>query len=185
MATHPHELAERIGDVEALDTIAEPLQRAGNGLLADESTRRVLEGEWLGHPLHPLLTDIPIGAFTSAVLLDVIGGRRSRRAAGILVGVGLAASVPTAAAGLADWLHTRGSERRVGVVHVAANSVGMLWFTRSLWARLRGRHVRGAAYALVGMAATSAGGYLGGHLAYSRGVGVSTPADATAPRAVA
>src|SRR5207248_9781205 len=113
--------------------------------------------------LHPLLTDLPIGAWTSALFLDLIPGPSARRAARILVGVGILATVPTAAAGLSDWSDLSGEDRRVGLVHAAANTVALACFTKSFLTRLGGKR-RGRISALAGAAAMTAGGYLGGHL---------------------
>src|SRR3954468_12186738 len=98
----------------------------------------VLRGEWLGHALHPLLTDFPLGCWLAAGLLDLFGGRSSRRAAQRLVGLGLVHGVPTAAAGLADWSQLREPRtRRVGVVHAIGNTVVATCYFRS-WANRRG-----------------------------------------------
>ena len=71
---------------------------------------------WLGHPLHPLLTDLPIGFWTSAFVLDLVGGPGSRDASRQLVAWGVVSAVPTAAAGLADWpgLDRAGPAHRAG-----------------------------------------------------------------------
>lgn len=140
-------------------------------MLGPQPLKDVLSGTWLGHPLHPLLTDLPIGFWTSAFTLDLLGGRSSRRAATHLVAWGIVSAVPTAASGAADWGDTTGPARRIGLVHAAANSAALLCFTASWWSRVRGRHARGVAYGLVGATAATAGGYLGGHLLQNLTVG--------------
>jgi nitrite reductase/ring-hydroxylating ferredoxin subunit/uncharacterized membrane protein len=132
-----------------------------------------LSGTWLGHPLHPVLTDVAIGAFASASLLDILGGRRGARSANALVRFGMLAAVPTAAAGLSDWSDTVGPDRRVGVVHAASNATALVLYAKSLGARRRGHRVVGASLGLMGMGALALGGYLGGHLSFARGVGVN------------
>src|SRR4051812_2522309 len=115
-------LARLEGDAR-LDGAAERL-RAAVALLDTGLAGDALGGEWLGHALHPLLTDVPLGCWMGAGLLDVVGGRRSRRAARRLVGLGLLAVPLTVATGLVDW--SRSSEtrvRRVGVVHAGGNVV--------------------------------------------------------------
>ena len=169
-----HELAERIGKVEALDRVAKPLAGAAGKLIPTGSARKDrLSGSGLGHPLHPLLTDVPIGAYTAATILDLVGGRRSRDAVDILLAVGIAATLPTAAAGLSDWADTYGADQRTGVVHAAANVAGLSLFSASLAARRTGHRGLGRVLSLAGMGAMAAGGYLGGHLSYARGVGVN------------
>ncbi len=135
-----------------------------------------LSGSWLGHPLHPLLTDLPIGAWTGAVFLDLAGGRRSRPAADALVAAGIAAALPTAVSGLSDWSDLGRREQRVGVVHAAANHVALGLWTASLAARRRGNRTGGVALGLLGAAAVAVGGYLGGHLSYGRAAGVNRTA---------
>jgi uncharacterized membrane protein len=129
------------------------------------SARDALSGDWLGHPLHPSLTDLPIGFWTSASLLD-LAGRRTRRAATVMVGLGVATAVPTAAAGLVDWGSLDPKKQRVAVVHAAANAAATSLYAASFLQRVRGRRGRGVALALAGMAVATAGGYLGGHLAF-------------------
>jgi uncharacterized membrane protein len=123
----------------------------------------------LGHSLHPVLTDLPLGCWTSASLVDVIGGRAGRSAATRLVGVGLLSAGPTAYAGLASWSRLEGAERRIGAVHAVGNDVAILLFAGSFLARVRGQHWRGVQLAILGNLTTVAAGHLGGHLALNRG----------------
>src|SRR4051812_37625790 len=123
----------------------------------------------LGHRLHPVLTDLPLGCWTSASLVDALGGKSGRSAATRLVAVGLLASGPTAYAGLADWSRLRGPERRLGAVHAIGNDVAIVLFAGSFLARARGQHWRGVRLALLGNLATAAAGHLGGVLALERG----------------
>lgn len=125
----------------------------------------------LGHSLHPVLTDLPLGCWASASLLDVLGGRRSRPASTRLIAVGVLAAAPTAYAGLADWSRLEGSERRLGAVHAIGIDVGIGLFAASWLARARGQHWRGVRLALLGNVATAAAGHLGGVLALEKGTG--------------
>ena len=168
-----HELASRIGDVEALDRVAGPLARMAKKLIPAGPVKDALSGAGLGHPLHPPLTDVPIGSFTAATVLDLVGGRRSGDAVEALLGLGILAALPTAAAGLSDWSDTYGPDQRTGVVHAASNVAMLSLFTASLAARKGGRRGLGRTLSLAGMAAMAVGGYLGGHLTYARGVGVN------------
>jgi nitrite reductase/ring-hydroxylating ferredoxin subunit/uncharacterized membrane protein len=167
------EIAIRVGRVEAIDGIAEPVAKAAKKLVPRGPIKDALSGTWLGHQLHPLLTDIPIGSFTSATILDLIGGRRAQPAANLLAAVGVLSTVPTAAAGLVDWSDTSGAPRRIGVVHAAANIVGIGFYTASVVARRRGRRASATGLGLLGMGVMSVGGLLGGHLTLVRGVGVN------------
>ena len=141
----------------------------------------LLSGTWLGHAAHPLLTDLPIGFWTSAWMLDLVGGRRSSDAARKLVGLGIVAAVPTAATGASDWADTTGRERRVGLVHAAANSVALAAFVASYLHRRRGSRATGIAWGWVGAASATVGGHLGGHLIEGLGVGVDNTAFEVGP----
>lgn len=154
-----------IADAQVLDKVVRPLQRVADTAFADEKVRSVLQGDWLGHPFHPLLTDLPIGFFTSTNLLDLCG-KRASRGANILLALGIVSAVPTAVTGFADWRERSQRDQRIGVVHAASNSVALGFYAASLKNRLAGRRGRGVFLALVGSAAASVGGYLGGHLSF-------------------
>ena len=165
-------VVERIEDTTALDRIATPLSSAVSDLFRRSGLKDVLSGSWFGHPLHPLLTDLPIGSWTSAMLLDFVGGRRAQPAADALVAVGIASAVPTAVTGLSDWSDLGDADRRIGLVHASANSVALACYVASLVARRRGRRLTGIMLGVAGASAATAGGFLGGHLVYRRGAGV-------------
>ncbi|WP_431946830.1 Rieske 2Fe-2S domain-containing protein [Actinacidiphila sp. bgisy167] len=155
---------------EWLDTAATGVRRAVRALPLGKG-RDALRGLWLGHPLHPVLVQVPIGAWTCAGILDLLPGES--RAARRLVAVGLAAAGPAALAGWVDWAEQRPRQARVGLVHAAANVAAVATYTASLVHRYRGRPVLGRALGFGGMALATAGGVLGGHLAYRQGAGVN------------
>lgn len=168
---------------EALDPATSALGTVADAVVPAGPVEDLLTGRWQGHAAHPFLTDLPIGFWTSTSVLDIVGGRAGRKAADRLLALGLLSALPTVATGLAEWKGARPSEQRVGVVHAAANGVGLALYSASYVARKRGRRVRGVAYALAGMGAATIGGYLGGHLAVARKVGTRDPkfaADADA-----
>jgi nitrite reductase/ring-hydroxylating ferredoxin subunit/uncharacterized membrane protein len=174
------QFGERLDGVDALDRVAAPLHAAATKVLRRGPIKDLLHGVWLGHPLHPSLTDLPIGCWTSAFLLDVLGGRRARPAATTLIGCGVVSALPTAAAGIADWTELEQRERRTGVVHAVANLTATALYGLSYLARRRGRHTAGVVLGLVGVAAASGGGYLGGHLSFRRASGVNHATGAPA-----
>ena len=131
----------------------------------------MLRGDWLGHAVHPIATDVVIGTWLSASVLDLVGGRAARPAAQRLVATGLLAAGPTAWTGWAEWSQAGQRERRVGLVHAASAAVSIGVYAASWRARNRGHHVSGAALALAGSSVMGAAAYLGGHLAIARGVG--------------
>jgi nitrite reductase/ring-hydroxylating ferredoxin subunit/uncharacterized membrane protein len=168
-----HELATRIGDVAALDRMTKPLVRTAKKVIPAGPVKDVLSGTRLGHPLHPPLTDVPIGCFTAATLLDLLGGEKFEDAVEGLLAVGIVSTLPTASAGLSDWSDTYGSEQRIGLAHALINVTALGLFAGSLAARRQGSRTLGRTLGLAGITTLATGGYLGGHLSYARGVGVN------------
>jgi nitrite reductase/ring-hydroxylating ferredoxin subunit len=162
-----------LAGLHALDAPARRLGKIARTVIRPGPVKDALSGSWLGHPLHPVLTDVTIGTFTSALLLDWLGGRRSEPAAQRLIALGLLSTAPVVAAGYSDWAdteHINPSVRRIGVVHGSTNLVGASLFAASWAARRRGES--GRRLGLAGGAALFAGGHLGGHLSFAEGVGV-------------
>ncbi|MEU1853686.1 Rieske (2Fe-2S) protein [Streptomyces sp. NPDC019990] len=133
--------------------------------------RDVLHGRWLGHPVHPLMVQVPIGSWLSAAVLDLRPGRS--RASRLLVGVGLAAAAPAALAGAVDWAELHREQQRVGLVHALSNAAAIGLYAVSLAHRVTGREAAGRAYGLAGLTAVGLGGMLGGHLAYRQASGAN------------
>ena len=154
----------------------------GSGALAP--LKDFLHGRWLGHPLHPLLTDIPIGAWTMATVFDaleLVGRDEFAAAADLAIGVGLAGAVAAVATGLAEWSDTKDEPKRLGSAHGMLNGVGVALFATSLALRARGSRGAGiaaayAAYSVAGLAA-----YLGGELSYGYQLGVKHTAEPIEP----
>ncbi len=167
-------LAERASEAAALDGPAEQIGKTVRKNISGP-LKDALSGTWMGHALHPLLTDVVIGSWTSASLLDLLGGEESDRAAQRLIGIGMAAYGPTALTGWSDWADSESVDddvRRVGLVHAAVNGVAFSLYAASLASRRRGQRTAGVALALAGAGVMGAGGFLGGHLAFRLGVGV-------------
>ena len=170
----------QLEDAQTLDRSVDALEPLVRTAFATGRRGAILRGEWLGHALHPLLTDVTLGTWTSATLLDMTGGRESSAAAQRLVGAGLLAAGPTAWAGWAEWSAAGSRDKRVGLVHANTNGVAIGVYGASWIARRRGRPGAGAGLALAGAAVSAAGAYLGGHLAEARKVGSRHPAYAEA-----
>jgi nitrite reductase/ring-hydroxylating ferredoxin subunit/uncharacterized membrane protein len=143
-------------------------------------------GRWVGHPIHPALSDLPIGLWTGAVVLDATErGVRSERwidAAGVLSAAGLAASGVTALTGLTDWTVSNEQDRRVGLFHGLLNTAALGLQAASLGARLAGHRGTARALGAASLTVTVGAAYLGGHLVFGRGVMVSRVAWAPGPR---
>lgn len=163
---------EAVESATLLDAPAKALAGAVGQAIPAGPVKDALSGTWLGHAFHPLLTDLPIGFWTSAWVLDHVGGKRSAPAARTLVALGILAAVPTAVTGASDWADTAGKERRVGLVHAAANTVALSAYVVSYVQRRRGHRGKGILWGWVGAGAASIGGHLGGHLIEAMGIGV-------------
>jgi nitrite reductase/ring-hydroxylating ferredoxin subunit/uncharacterized membrane protein len=177
-------LVDSLESAAVLDGPAKKVGKSVRGSFEAGPVKDALSGTWLGHAIHPLLTDVVIGAFMSANLLDLLGGDRDGRASERLIALGLAAYAPTAVTGVSDWADSEvGSEsvRRVGLVHAAANGTAAALYAASLVARLRGSRGRGKALALAGAGLLGGGGFLGGHLSFVRGVGMNQTEFDTGP----
>lgn len=162
-----------LAGLEALDAPAKKLGKLARTVIKPGPVKDALSGSWLGHALHPLLTDVTIGTFTSAVMLDWLGGEKSQPAAERLIALGLLSTAPTVSSGYSDWGDTEVASdavRRIGIVHAATNVTAATLFAASLAARRRGGS--GRLLALAGGGALAASGYLGGHLTLAEGVGV-------------
>jgi nitrite reductase/ring-hydroxylating ferredoxin subunit/uncharacterized membrane protein len=160
---------------EALDQWSEQIQDWLHSLIdqGGPPARRVknwLNGVWLGHAVHPALTDLAIGAWSTGALLDLTGGRRSADAA---MTVGVLAAVPTALSGAADWSDTEAEQRRTGLVHALLNSVGLVCMIASLFARRAERRVLGFCLSTTGLALATVSAWLGGELVYRMGAAVN------------
>lgn len=167
------QLIERLEDFSGFDRLTKPLQRLASRMVEPRLVRNALSGTNVGHPLHPLLTDVPIGAWLSSALLDTIGGEALAPAADVLVGAGIAAAVPTALSGLNDWSDTYGPETRLGFAHAAGNVGALGLYATSLVARLLGKRAAGRTLGYAGLTTMMGSAYLGGHLSFVRGFNVN------------
>jgi nitrite reductase/ring-hydroxylating ferredoxin subunit/uncharacterized membrane protein len=170
----PSAVAERIESLDALDAPAKAIGKVVRDVIPDGPVKDGLSGTWIGHALHPMLTDVPIGAFTSALLLDLLGEEDAARK---LIGVGVAAVPATAITGWSDWADTEPASdgvRRAGILHAVTNGTAAALMGASWVARRNGNAARGKLLSLAGMGLLGAGGWLGGHLSYAQGVGVDT-----------
>ena len=143
-------------------------------------------GRWAGHPIHPALSDLPIGLWTGVMVLDVAdrdpAPRRGIDAAGVLSAAGIVASVATAVTGLSDWTVSNEEDRRVGLLHGLLNTAALGLQGASLGSRMAGHRAAARALAAASFTVTAGAGYLGGHLVFTKGVMVNRVAWAIGPR---
>jgi nitrite reductase/ring-hydroxylating ferredoxin subunit/uncharacterized membrane protein len=174
-------LTKQVADLaEPLDEISEPVQGAVKAV--PQPVRNVLDGVWFGNPLHPALTDVPIGAWSAAFVLDLAGSEAADQA----LGVGILGAVPTALTGLNDWSHLKDDSRRIGTVHALLNSMALALNVASYVARRDGHRGLGRVLSGVAYAGTLFSAHLGGHLSFGLGVRVNrtafeSPRDRYAP----
>ncbi len=167
-------------DFPALDRVAKPLSEAVRGAFeaggaVGHEAKNALHGVWLGHPLHPVFTDLPLGAWTTALALDAAadGEPQMRRAATFAVGVGLLGALGAAVTGLTDWSETDGRSRRTGLLHGLLNITATTLMASAFFIRRRDSHTGGRACAWTGYAVALGAAYLGGDLVYDQRIGVT------------
>ena len=171
---------DRLADVPTFDKAIEPARRAVNAALRPQAVKDALHGTWLGHSLHPVLVQVPVGSWLSAGLLVAVP--RLRPAATVLIGTGVAAAVPASLAGAADWSEQEVGIRRLGALHAVANSAALSLYVGSLVARGRGRGALGRVLSYAGLGIATGSAAVGGHMSYAQSSGASH--SATAARAL-
>jgi len=161
-----------------LEPVENAMEAVSRGALEPlgQKVRNFLHGTWLGHPLHPVLTDVPVGAWTTAAALDIYemstGKRKYAAGSDAAVRIGLTTAVATAITGLNDWKKTDRPAKRVGVVHALLNAAATVCYTASWLQRRRGQRTGGMISGFLGYGLMLTGAYFGAHLVYSEGIGV-------------
>jgi nitrite reductase/ring-hydroxylating ferredoxin subunit/uncharacterized membrane protein len=167
-------LVDAVESASPLDAPGKKIGETVRNAISPGAVKDTLSGTWLGHAVHPMLTDVVIGSFLSATLLDLLGTDVDSGAQERLIAVGIAAYGPTALTGGNDWADSEPVDdavRRTGLVHAATNSVALGLYTSSLIARRNGSHAKARLLSAAGASVLSVGGYLGGHLSFAKGVG--------------
>jgi len=167
-------ITDSIERASVLDKAVDLDVRAVRAVAKPKALRQLLHGVPFGHPLHPLMVQVPLGAWISAAVLDAIGGKGNAKAAKTLVGVGVASAGTAATAGYVDWSELSREQLRTGWVHQAVNWVGITFYGLSWLQRRKGNHGAGKALGFAGLVVVSVGGYLGGHLSYRQRAGVGS-----------
>ena len=178
----------KVGQQEWLKPVEENLQKfihKAFSLKGGRQAKNFLHGTWIGHPLHVILTDVPIGAWTTAIAFDALDSMSTRpqyrAAADTAVTFGLVGAVGAAAAGLTDWQDIDPPARRIGLLHGLLNVASVVLFGGSLLARRRGSRTTGRSLAALGYAVSVAAARLGGNLVYGQKVGVDHTASEKLP----
>jgi nitrite reductase/ring-hydroxylating ferredoxin subunit len=171
---------DRIADVPTFDKAIEPVRRGVLSALRPPALKDFLHGTWLGHPLHPVLVQVPVGSWVSAGLLDAVPPLRP--AATAMIGTGVLASVPAALSGAADWSEQEPGVRRLGALHALLNVSALGLYTGSLVARGKGRGGLGRVLSYTGLGLATVSASIGGHMSYAQSSGASH--SVTAARAL-
>jgi nitrite reductase/ring-hydroxylating ferredoxin subunit/uncharacterized membrane protein len=158
----------KLGRVKRLDPLADKVDLVVRPLLGSTRIKNALSGTWLGHRLHPALTDVAIGSLAGATIIDIVAPRNGAVARRLL-GIGVLTALPTAVAGLNDWVDVYEDGRRIGLVHAVGNTLALLCYCQSFRRR---RRDQGRVLGAIGLALLMISGYVGGHLSYVLGVGV-------------
>jgi nitrite reductase/ring-hydroxylating ferredoxin subunit/uncharacterized membrane protein len=175
-------VVSRVIDQPALDAIATPLSRAIRSAYesagpAGQQAKNAVHGVWLGHPLHPVFTDLPLGAWTTGLVLDAVASasrdRAMERAADVAIAVGLAGAAGAAITGLTDWSETSGHSRRSGLVHGLLNMAATTLYATAYLLRKNGSRTSGQTCALAGYSIAIGAAWLGGDLVYGQRLGVT------------
>lgn len=186
----PRTIAHALGELSWLDPLGKLLQRGVKRLYeaavpAGQTVKNFVHGVWLGHPLHPAITDVPLGAYTAAALLDGLEAGTRRRAFGAgadaAVGLGITSALAAAVAGLTDYQHVTGGARRVGLLHGLMNIAATGLYGASWLARRKGRRAAGRQLGLAGFLLSLGSGFLGGQLVFDYRIGVKHADDEGAP----
>jgi nitrite reductase/ring-hydroxylating ferredoxin subunit/uncharacterized membrane protein len=184
-------LIKAVDQQQSLDRLSDQIQPVIRNAFKSagpvgREVKNILHGTWLGHPLHPALTDVPLGAWTAAFALDAmesISGRKELGAgADVAIAVGLVGAAGAAVTGLTDWSETHGRGRKVGLLHGVLNAGATALYTTSLVLRRKKKRSAGLGFAMLGYAVSSAAAYLGGHLVFGELIGVNHAAAQEMPK---
>jgi uncharacterized membrane protein len=163
----------RIERSDGIDVVARRVRAVAHDALVDPpAVDHLLGGAWLGHRVHPLAVQAPLGAWMMATLLDLTGSEKHAAAVDALLLTGCVSALPTAITGAHDLATTSGSQTRVALVHALTMDGAVGLFVAALVKRRRGDRRTARRLALAGIGVAGAGAYLGGHLVYRMGVGV-------------
>lgn len=142
-----------------------------------KDVKNFLHGKWLGHPLHPMVTDVPLGAWTTAAVLDTLelcGSKQYKPGADAAISIGLVGAAGAAVTGLTDWTGTTEIERKAGLAHAILNiSATALYLTSFLLRKRKNSRKTAISLSMLGYCITTASAYIGGNLVYNQQMGVN------------
>jgi nitrite reductase/ring-hydroxylating ferredoxin subunit/uncharacterized membrane protein len=182
MNTQSDPIAKALQGQDWLEPVEQTLKKGLDGVFQPDTARgkpveNALHGVWLGHPLHPVLTDIPLGAWSITFILDLIedvsGDRKYQAGAAASLTVGLGGAAAAAATGLTDWKEIDQDARRTGLVHGLLNTVALSLYVTSAVQRARGKRGSAKAFSYLAYGVAMGSAWLGGHLVFTNQIGVA------------
>lgn len=177
-----HAISEIVENQTWIEKLAAPFQSwllklYGQPGQLNRKIKDMLNGTWLGHSLHPVLTAVPLGAWSGTTLLDLAWLNSEdagiARGADLTLALGILGASGAAVTGVTDWSDLDGTDRRVGFLHGLLNGTILLVNVSSLVLRLTGRRRAGVVLSTTGYLASLFTAYLGGELAFAKGIGVN------------
>ncbi len=175
-------IGELVENQSWLDTLATPLQNWLAKVFGKQGDPRyvakdVLNGTWLGHPVHPILVALPLGAWSVTTLCDLVALNNEdpsiELAADLTLAVGLAGALGSAVTGITQWSDTDSTDRRVGLLHGLLNGGITILYSASAILRRTGQRRSAVALSTTGYLVSLFSAYLGGELVYGKGIGVN------------
>lgn len=177
-----HVIGELVEGQSWVDALATPFKGWLQGIFGQQgepkyALKDVLNGTWLGHPLHPVLTDIPLGAWTCTTLFDLMwlssGDESAARGADATLAIGMVGALGSAVTGITQWSDLDGTDMRVGLVHGLLNGSVTLMNMGSMLLRRTGQRRTAITLSTLGYAVSLFSAYLGGELSLAKGIGVN------------
>ena len=177
-----HLIGEVVENQTWLDKLAAPIQNwllkfFGQPGQPNRKLKDMLNGTWFGHPLHPVFTDIPLGAWSGTTLLDLAWLNNEddgiARGADLTLLLGLAGATGAAVTGVTDWSDLDGTDRRIGLMHGLLNGGITLLYLTSFLLRLTGQRRTAITLSTTGYLTSLFSAYLGGELSFAKGIGVN------------
>lgn len=170
------DVIQAIAEQPSVGAVAEIVQPLVRNVLQSLGTKtsNVLHGTWLGHPLHPALVSLPIGAWSLAFVFDALELVRKKKSgnAELAIAAGILGAVASAVTGLADWSETDDRAKKIGLVHGSMNLLSTSLYISSLATRRRSRST-GIGLSMIAFGVANAAAWLGGHLVFAEQIGVN------------
>jgi nitrite reductase/ring-hydroxylating ferredoxin subunit/uncharacterized membrane protein len=175
-------IATQLQNQQWMEPLEKGLKQTLDAAFAPDAARgkpvaNALHGVWLGHPLHPALTDIPLGAWTVTLVLDLIeditGDTKYRAGADAALTIGIIGAAAAAIPGLTDWKDIDQDARRTGLLHGLLNTTALSLYAGSSLQRNNRNRAAGRLLSYVAFGISIGAAWLGGNLSFTNRVGAA------------